>query len=259
MRIIIDGQKVPVNIRVNRDVLTTLKAIAQTMHWRIVYDTPKELVYIYSKSYIETPPAERPIPEITEPESNRLLGKIICVDPGHGGNDPGAVGPSGTREKDNTLSMALLLRDKLESNGATVILTRDTDKEVAAPEAAPAEELAARVAIANDAHADIFVSIHNDSFTSHTAIGTTSFHYGDPESVKLAGLIQSGLIAELGTKDRGVRFASFYTLRYAAMPSVLTEVAFISNPEEEVLLASLNGRIKAAESIFQGIVKYFKV
>lgn len=258
MRIVIDGQKVPVNVRVSRDLLMTLKAMSQTLHWRITYDTPNELVYIYSKNYVVPDTLERPTPTLTEPESNRLLGKIICLDPGHGGDDPGALGPSGTLEKDNTLTICLLLRDILESNGATVILTRDTDRRVASQDSPASEELKARVEIATDSHADIFISIHNDSFTSNTAMGTTTFHYGDPESIKLAGLIQKNLVDELGTKDRGSRFASFYLIRYTKMPAILVEVAFISNPEEEVLLSSTDGRIKIAESIFQGITNYFK-
>lgn len=258
MRIVIDGQKVPVNVRVSRDLLMTLKAISQTLHWRIIYDTPKELVYIYSKNYIAPDTLERPIPTITEPESNRLLGKIICLDAGHGGDDPGAIGPSGTLEKENTLAICLLLRDILESNGATVVLTRDTDRAVSAPNSSASEELKARVEIATDSNADIFISIHNDSFTSNTAMGTTTFHYGDKESIKLANFVQKNLVAELGTKDRTSLFGSFYVIRYTKMAAILIEVAFISNLEEEVLLSSTDGRSKIAESIFQGITNYFK-
>lgn len=259
MRIVIDGQKVPVNVRVSRDLLMTLKAMSQTLHWRITYDTANELVYIYSPNYVIPSSLDRPVSIIEEPESQRLLGKIICLDPGHGGNDCGAIGPSGTLEKDNTLAISLLLRDILESNGATVILTRDTDRNVSFPESSAGEELAARVEIATDANADIFISIHNDSFTSNTTVGTTTFHYGDSQSTKLAALVQKNLVTELGTKDRSSRFASFYVIRYTKMAAILIEVAFISNPEEEVLLSSIDGRIKIAESIFQGIVNYFKV
>jgi N-acetylmuramoyl-L-alanine amidase len=259
MRIVIDGQKVPVNVRVSRDLLMTLKAMSQTLHWRITYDAPNELVYIYSPSYVVTKQLDRPAPIIEEPESNRLLGKIICLDAGHGGSDSGAIGPSGTLEKDNTLAITLLLRDLLESNGATVILTRDTDRNVSFPDASNSEDLAARVEIARDANADIFISIHNDSFTSNTAMGTTTFHYGDSKSAKLANLVQKNLIAELGTKDHSTRFASLYVIRYTKMTAIQIEVAFISNPEEEVLLSSTDGRSKIAESIFQGIVNYFKV
>jgi len=258
MRIVIDGQKVPVNVRVSRDLLMTLKAMSQTLHWRINYDTKNELVYIYSKNYIAPPSLERPAPQMLEPESERLLGKIICLDPGHGGDDPGAIGPSGTLEKDNNLAIALLLRDLLESNGGTVILTRDTDRNVSTSHSSTSAELAARVAIATDGNVDIFISIHNDSFTSKEAMGTTTFHYGDADSIKLANFVQKNLVTELGTKDRSARFGSFYVIRYTKMVGILVEVAFISNPEEEVLLSSTDGRAKIAESLFQGITNYFK-
>lgn len=260
MRIIIDGQKVPVTPRVTRDLLGTVKSIAKMMNWGIHYDTVREIVYINSKSNsTPIPPPERPAPSKDEVESARLSGKVICLDPGHGGSDPGAVGLSGTVEKDNTLAVALLLRDKLEKNGAKVVMTRDSDRDVAFANASADEELGTRVDIANDANADVFISIHNDSFTSPTAAGTTTFHYGDAESIKLATFVQKALVDGLGTKDRGARYASFYVIRYTNMPAILVETAFISNPEEEVLLSSCDGRTNAADSIFQGIVKYFKV
>ncbi len=259
MRIFIDGQQIPVNVRVTRDILLTLKSMVKTLRWQITYDTAKEVVYIYTQKAAPEKSADRPVPEVIEPQSNRLLGKVICLDPGHGGSDTGALGPMGTQEKYNTLAISLLLKDMLESNGATVIMTRDADRDASYAESSSSEELGARVDIANDSMADIFVSIHNDAFSNSSASGTTAFHYGDSESIKLATSIQSSLVTELGTKNRGVRFASFYVIRYTNMPAVLVETAFISNPEEELLLNSENGRSKIAEGIFEGIVKYFKV
>lgn len=258
MRIIIDGQRMPVHARASRDILATLKSMSKLLGWGIFYDAAKEVVYINSKS--SSPPTPGPDRQSAESiESTRLLGKTICLDPGHGGSDPGAVGPTGTQEKDNTLAIGLLLREKLERNGAAVIMTRDSDRDVSYPDSTADEELGARVDVANEAGADIFISIHNDAFTSSSAAGTTTFHYGDNEAVRLAGLVQKCLVDELGTRDRGSRFASFYVIRYTDMPAILVEVAFISNPEEELLLASVDGRCKAAESVFQGVVRYFRV
>jgi N-acetylmuramoyl-L-alanine amidase len=233
--------------------------MAKMLNWGIFYDPAKEVIFINSKS--SSPPSPPPDRQVSgdDIESTRLLGKNICIDPGHGGSDPGALGATGTKEKDNTLAISLLLRDKLEKNGATVVMTRDCDRDVAYSDATAEEELGARVDIANESASDIFISIHNDSFANSSAAGTTAYHYGDSESVKLAGYVQKCLVEELGTKDRGARFASFYVIRYTDMPAILVEVAFISNPEEELLLASVDGRYKAAESIFQGVVKYFKV
>lgn len=258
MRIIIDGQRMPVNARVSKDILVTLKSIAKMLNWGIFYDATKEVVYINSKS--STPPLPGPERQTEAPiESTRLLGKTVCIDPGHGGSDSGAIGPTGTKEKDNTLAISLLLRDRLEKNGAAVVMTRDADKDASYPDSPADEELGARVDIANESGADIFISIHNDAFTNPGAVGTTTFHYGDADAVRLADFVQKSLVDELGTRDRGSRFASFYVIRYTDMPAILVEVAFISNPEEELLLASVDGRFKAAASIFQGIVKYFRV
>lgn len=258
MRIMIDGHYLPGNIRVNRDLLITLGNIAKSLKFGIRYDAQRELVLINSKDSSMPPlPTDSYVEERIEDENARLAGKVICLDPGHGGSDPGAQGPTGTLEKDNTLAIALLLKEKLEKNGATIVMTRDSDTNVACT--VDQEELSARVDAANHAEADLFISIHNDAFTSNTAAGTTTFHYGDKESQKLAGLIQQSLVEKLGTKNRGCRFASFYVLRYTNMPSILIEVAFISNIVEEMLLSSVDGRDNAAESICNSILRYFKV
>ncbi len=260
MRIMIDGRYLPGNARVNRDLLITLRNMAQMLKWGIRYDAQRELVLINSKDPSMPPlPVDNHPDERAEDETARLAGKVICLDPGHGGSDPGALGPTGTMEKDNTLAIALLLKEKLEKNGATIVMTRDSDTDVAYTDATPNQELGARVDAAQQAEANLFVSIHNDAFTSSTAAGTTTYHYGDKDSIKLANLVQRSLAEKLGTKNRGARFASFYVLRYTKMPSILVEVAFISNPVEEMLLSSVDGRDNAAESICDGILKYFKV
>lgn len=258
MRIVIDGQKLPTNLRTTKDLLVMVKSLARTLNWRTLYDPGKEVIYVSTiKSTLPLNELELQAPVIDELESVRLQDKVICLDAGHGGKDPGAIGPSKTQEKDNTLAITLLLKEKLENNGATVVLTRYPEDERSIHE--DPEDLKERIARINDSGADILISIHNDSFSSATASGTTTFHYGNEPSITLAQYIQKALIKELGTKDRSIRFASFYLLRYAQIPAVLVETAFISNPEEEVLLASSDGRHKIAESIYNGIVHYFKI
>jgi N-acetylmuramoyl-L-alanine amidase len=259
MRIIINGEKVPVHVRTNRDILIALRSMAKTLKWRIRYDAANEAVYLFSQHAPVSGDISALLSEFPQSESTRLSGKVICLDPGHGGSDSGSIGPSGTMEKDNTLTIALLLKDLLESHGATVVMTRDSDVDAYGPGASAGEEFGARVDTANESGADILISIHNDSFTNSSVSGTTTFHYGGSESVSLAGCVQKHVVEELGGNDRGVRFGSFYVIRYAAMPSILVEVAFISNPEEELLLASDDGRCKIAKGIFEGIIKYFKV
>ena len=191
-----------------------------------------------------------------------LQDKIIVIDPGHGGNDAGAIGPTGVMEKSVTLNTALELEKLLIAEGAQVIMTRSTDKTVS-PKGATAsdiEELQVRCDVANDANADIFISIHADSFTKPEAKGTTAYYYGqstDGKGQKLAECIRSALCEQIKTPSRGTKPCNFYVVRHCDMPSVLIELAFISNPEEEKILNSEEGILKAAQGILDGIEDYF--
>ena len=194
-------------------------------------------------------------------ELTGLEGKTIVIDPGHGGNDAGAIGPSGVMEKTVTLKVALALAKLLEDEGADVIMTRRTDVEVAprGRHATDIEELKSRCDVANDAEADIFISIHADSFTNPAARGTTCYYFGEgaPESKKLAENIHPALIEQLKTPSRGTKPCNFYVVRNTDMPAILVELAFISNPQEEKLLNSKDGVEKAAQGILDGIEDYF--
>ena len=190
-----------------------------------------------------------------------LSGKKIVIDPGHGGNDSGAIGPSGVMEKTVTLRVALELEKLLEDEGATVIMTRKTDIEVAprGRQATDIEELKERCEIANREKADIFVSIHMDSFTNPAARGTTGYYFsqGSPDSKKLADCIRKALCEELKTPSRGTQPCNFYVVRNTDMPATLIELAFISNAIEEKLMNSKEGVQKAAQGILDGIQDYF--
>lgn len=187
-----------------------------------------------------------------------LSGFTIIVDPGHGSPDPGAIGPSGTQEKDNTLAIAQDLTADLKQSGATVIETRTGDASPASSMAGSGD-LKARVDIANENLADLFVSIHNDSAPG--AQGTTTyFSEANPqstESQRLAQAIQASLVQKLGTVNHGVHDALFYVIHHTTMPAALVEVAYISNPTEEKLLADPTFRQKAADGICQGILAYY--
>ena len=190
-----------------------------------------------------------------------LKGKDITIDPGHGGSDSGAIGPTGVTEKSVTLRIALELEKILKEEGATVHMTRTRDTEVSpkGAHATDAEELQARCDIANRAKSDIFISIHMDSFTSQTARGTTGYYYskGSRKSRELADKIRANLVDQLGTQSRGTQTCNFYVVRHTDMPATLIEVAFISYPEEEKLLNSKEGIRKAAMAIADGIADYF--
>lgn len=259
MRILLNGQQLPIKIRVSKDLLLTLKTIALAQNWRIHYNAATSVIYLNTDSHRPIAYADRQIIQDVEMDSTRLLGKLICIDPGHGGRDPGAIGPAGTYEKDNTLAIALLLRERLERNGAKVYMTRETDQSVAHDSATAQEELEARMSFAKQTKAGLLISIHNDGFISSTANGATTYHHGNADASRLATIVQKRLIDSLAVNDRGARFASFFMIRYAPMPSILVEVAFISNPDEELLLASEDGRSRAADGIFEGIVGYYRV
>ncbi|MBU8771515.1 SH3 domain-containing protein [Cytobacillus oceanisediminis] len=181
-----------------------------------------------------------------------LLGKKIVIDAGHGGKDTGAIGPTGLLEKDVNLATAFLLKTELERSGAIVNLTRSTDIFL---------ELAERTAIANSSNYDAFISIHADSFSS-TSRGSTTFfnstvNFNGPKSEELADSVQKYMVSSLGTYNRGVKEQEFYVNRMNQLPSILVELAFISNPNEESLLRSTAFRQKAAEGIRKGFQDYY--
>jgi N-acetylmuramoyl-L-alanine amidase len=187
--------------------------------------------------------------------NSQLKGRIIVIDPGHGGSDTGAIGPHSVLEKNVTLTIGKELQNLLTNSGATVIMTRTTDRDVAYAGASDKEELAARVAIANRANADLFVSIHADAF-SGAADGTTTYAY-DPQKGTIAQLVQSNLVAQLKLYDRGVQQSDYYVLKNTNMPAILTEAAFITNSTEEKLLMNRSFDKKVAIGIYNGIKQYF--
>ena len=216
---------------------------------------------------------EKPKPEEKKPDddvealaedvefSPGMKGKKIVIDPGHGGEDCGAIGPSGVTEKSITLQIAKEVEKMLKEAGAKVTMTRTTDTEVSPKhrQATDVDELQARCDVANKAKADIFISIHMDSFTSREASGTTGYYYtkGSAASKRLAAAIQSELVAQLKTTSRGIKTCNFYVVKHTKMPATLIEVAFVSNPKEEKLLNSKKGVQKAAIGIVKGISDFF--
>jgi N-acetylmuramoyl-L-alanine amidase len=202
-----------------------------------------------------------PLPPIgsgsgTVADSGVLRGKVIVVDPGHGGSNPGAVA-NNSRESDNNLAVGLKLRDKLTQAGAKVIMTRDTDRTVAAPGSSLGDELQARVDDAESNHADIFVSIHSNENPDPNITGAMTF-YASGKSPKLALNVQSALVSETGAVDKGTSPETFYVLRNTTMPGILVEMGFVSNPTEATRLNSDSYRNQIAQGIFTGIVKYFQ-
>ena len=190
-----------------------------------------------------------------------MKGRRIAIDPGHGGSDSGAIGPTGIMEKSVTMRVSRELKRLLEVEGATVILTRTGDTEVSekGASATSVEELQARCDVANKAKADIFLSIHADAFTNREVKGTTAYYYaqGTKQSKLLADSVRTALIDAIGTVDRGTQSCNFYVVKHTDMPAILVEISFISNPDEEKMMNSETGIKKIAQGIADGIADYF--
>lgn len=212
---------------------------------------------------VETPPSvTTPSGTTTEPAfTPGLKGKIIALDAGHGGSDTGAIGPTGVTEKGVTLRVSKALQKLLQAEGATVLMTRTTDTEVSPKKAnaSDVEELQARCDVGNDGNADIFISMHMDSFTNSTPSGTTGYYYtkGSKASQRLAQYVSEGVVTALGTGNRGTKSCNFYVVKHTDMPATLVEMAFISNDKEEKLMNSEAGINRAAEGILNGLRRFF--
>lgn len=178
----------------------------------------------------------------------------VVVDPGHGGYDPGAVGPTGLKEKDVTLAVGLKLGKLLEAKGIRVVYTRSSD--VVSWPANESLDLQKRVSIANQANANYYISIHCNSAVP-AANGTETYWWdgGSTASQRLATYVQQELISKLGTVDRKVKTAGFYVIKYTDAPAILTELEFISNPTAENNLRNAAFQDKCAQALADGIFK----
>lgn len=226
------------------------------------------------------------------PAKKGAISKIrrVVIDPGHGGHDPGAVGPSGVQEKDVVLSISLKLRTLIkEELGLDVVMTRSTDVFI------PLEE---RTAIANKVNADLFLSVHANAAANRSAAGIETYYlnlaktdkvaqlaakengtslekvsvlqailfdlmanYKLNDSAHLADEVQKALYKKIRakyaeTKNLGVKQGPFYVLVGATMPSILVETAFLSNAQEEIRLRDSVYQDMAAEGILEGMRSY---
>ncbi|HEX4508500.1 MAG TPA: N-acetylmuramoyl-L-alanine amidase [Burkholderiaceae bacterium] len=241
----------------------------------------------------QPPFAPHPLTPDEKRRVDRLL--VIAIDPGHGGEDPGAIGPTGLREKDVVLAVASMLRERLDAKpGVRVLMTRDADFFV---------PLAERVRKAERVQADLFVSIHADAFFTPSARGASVFALSEggassaaarwmaqrenaadavggvnvkvkdtqvmramidmstTAQIKDSLLLGSEVLSRIGSVGRlhkgSVEQASFAVLKAPDIPSILVETAFISNPEEEEKLRDDGYRRKIVEALFNGIDRYF--
>jgi len=179
------------------------------------------------------------------PEPN-FRAHVVALDAGHGGRDMGATGPTGLLEKDIVLDIAQRVRELLVRGGVRVVMTRETDTYVELPD---------RPRAARQQGATVFVSIHANAST-RAAIAGSETYYLYPQSQQLAQMIQEELGRVAGLSNRGIRTANFLVLRESDVPAVLVEVAYLSNPDEEVRLRALAFRQRLAEAIVRGVQRF---
>lgn len=189
-----------------------------------------------------------------------LAGKVLAIDPGHGGYDPGVVRNNVT-EKSVVLAISLVLRDYLQSAGARVTMTRETDRDLLMlPAAGPKkrQDMRHRLHIIHMARPDILVSIHANAMGSVRWRGAQVFYKKEHEkSKRLANYIRQELIRVLENTDREIKQGDYFILNEAKTPAVLVETGFISNPDEAELLRDPMYQSRIAWAIYLGITRYF--
>lgn len=195
----------------------------------------------------QAPPSPEPAPAPPVPPAPAPPRPRVVLDPGHGGRDPGAVGPRQLFEKDVNLAVARAAAGFLEDR-VELILTRTQDETVS---------LRSRTNLANQARADLLVSVHANGSIYPEAHGTETFHYpGSRLGSRLAGILQQRLVAALGRRDRGVKQADFFVLRETRCPAALVELLFVTNPEEARRLADPEVQQRAGAALAAGILDY---
>ena len=189
--------------------------------------------------------------------------KVIVIDPGHGGHDPGKVGSQGVYEDEVNLKIAMKLKNYLEQSGATVTMTRMDDEYLEGPNGNThkRKDMSYRKQVMNISEADVVVSIHQNAFTQPQVRGAQVFFYKDSEDAKsLAKHVQEA-IREFADSNNTRQIKSsqdYYILKVSEMPGVIIECGFLTNPEEEQLLISDAYQDKMAWAIYRGIVNYFE-
>ncbi|MDD2220629.1 MAG: N-acetylmuramoyl-L-alanine amidase [Clostridia bacterium] len=183
-----------------------------------------------------------------------MAGKTIVVDAGHGGYDPGVIGVSGSREADINLAVSAYLAELLRGGGATVLLTRTADKELAPIKR---DDLTRRAALAEGA--DLFISIHGNAYAADCSQhGAQVFFGNDEQSKALAGALQASLLRIDETNKRvALCHRDSFLLDNVDVPAVLCELGFLSNAEEEQRLLSREYQWQLAYSLYSGIGRWF--
>jgi len=186
-------------------------------------------------------------------------GRMVVIDPGHGGWDPGKAGNGGDDEKNINLVISENLKFLLELGGAQVVMTRYDDE---ALDKSKTEDMKKRKRIIGENDADIMISIHQNSFPSPAVKGAQTFYYKNSEEGKLlAQCIQKALVEKADKENtrQAKENSNYYVLKNTSVPSVIVECGFLSNEEEEAKLNSNEYQQMIAWGIYSGIADYFAV
>lgn len=205
---------------------------------------------------------QEPVIRTILPFDSTISGKKIVIDAGHGGIDPGTRSKTGLLEKDLNLDIALKLKRHLAMVGVYCVMIRETDRDFSDSNTdfstKKRRDLSYRTRTANQSRADIYLSIHANSFPQSIYRGAqTFFEKSDPNSKHLAEAIQNQFLKRLKPNRRRARVGDYRVLNDTVMTGVMIEVGFLSNPEEAELLADEGYREQVAKAIFLGVVDYF--
>ncbi len=185
---------------------------------------------------------------IIDSDGGPLTGKVICIDPGHGGWKFGASGQNGLQEGTACLGMAQQLAAALRESGATVLMTREADQYVSLEE---------RWGFANNQHVDLFISIHCNAMAKRGTMTGSETYYCTPQSMELARSLHAELVRAMAGRDGGIRRRNFAVIRHTTMPSVLLEVGYIDNTGDETKLGDPAFQAELGKALRDGVVRYF--
>lgn len=203
-----------------------------------------EITFISSHSII------KPTPVIISksPMRTKLTGKKIVIEPGHGGYDVGAIGIGGKYEKWFTLDTSKRIAKLLREHGAIVLMPLEEDQ---------FQSLSARVQFANRNKAELYISVHFNSFTDSRVNGVSTYYYTESNRL-LAHKVQEAMVNELGWTDGKLRKSRLFVLFHTNMPAILIEPGFISNPKDYNELLKPENRDKIALGVLKGLMNYYE-
>ncbi len=249
------------NIELNEGILSIKDGLIDEI--QVIKDEMETKIFIKFRKSVEYILLSREFDSkvslmIMKDENANTSDRLIVIDAGHGGKDPGATSVNKRKEKDLNLSISLKLNDALEAKGYNTIMTRDKDEFI---------DLYERARIANDNYADVFVSIHGNAHDNKSISGIQVLYCPATQSEKkevdqhpFAKIIMDELLKATGAADKGIiQRPNLVVLRETKMPSVLVETGFLSNAAEENLLFTEDYQYKIVDAIIKGIEKYFEM